>query len=98
MTITKIILLLICIFLIGLFSYLLFNLIFVVSSKKTKALHGKRGGKNVITGTVHNSFATPRTSDVINGLTLSREKDTGKVKIAPNGTFSDHAVFRTLNK
>lgn len=101
MTPLSLVLLLVCVFFIGLLSYILFNLLFVVSSKKTKSLHnnkGKPGGLNVFSGDVHNSFESPRNSAVINGLRLTRDKRTGKINVEPNGTFSDHAIFRTLNK
>jgi len=94
----SLILLLVCVFFIGLLSYILFNLLFVVSSKKTKSLHNNRGGLNVFRGDVHNSFESPRNSTVINGLRLTRDKRTGKINVEPNGTFSDHAIFRTLNR
>ena len=101
MTSFSIVLLLVCIFLIGLLSYVLFNLLFVVSYGKTRDLHEnqtRKGGRNVFTGDVHKTFDAPRNSTVINGLNLKRDKKTGKIKARPNGTFSDHAIFRTLNK
>jgi len=78
--------------------YMLYNLWFAVSPERTKDLHANRGGSRVFKGKVYSSFGADRDSQVIAGFKLKKNKSTGKISFEPNGTFSDHAVMRTLDK